>query len=164
MCKKSELMKTKIWGSVRKRLLPEAYRLKLYEKKRKRELEEEIRRAKASGNKDAIEWAKTDYNSELFQIYEQQEALFTKQLIAKANRFRVHVPAKPKWTYEDGFEENEDWDGIDDLYLTNKGSARIEEEIEKKKKWRRERWAFIVQCTSGLARSRLCTSPRVIAR
>lgn len=129
--------------------LSEAYRLKLDEKNTERKLRKELERAKASGSDDDFEWAKTEYNSEMFQFYEQREALFTRKLIKEAERLRVHIPAKPKWTYEDGFEENEDWDGMAEMYLTNKGSAKVEEEIEKKKKWRRERWAFVVQCVSA---------------
>lgn len=142
-------MKTKIRSFLRKRFLTEAYRLKLEQKRLEKELGKELRRAKTSGNKEEIAEAKFQYNSELFSNYEQREALFTKRLIEKAERLRVHIPAKPNWTHENGFEESEDWDGISEMYLTNRGIAKLEEEIEKKKKWRRERWAFVVQCVSA---------------
>jgi hypothetical protein len=82
-----------------------------------------LERAKASGSNDDFEWAKTEYNSEMFQFYEQREALFTRKLIKEAERLRVHIPAKPKWTYEDGFEENEDWDGMAEMGKSNRGKS-----------------------------------------
>jgi hypothetical protein len=143
-------MKNRIRNFLSKTCLTKRYRLKLKEKRLEKELGEALGRAKATGNQEDIAWANCEYNSELYMNYEEQQVLFTESLINKADEFRVHIPVKPKWTHENGFEQSEDWvTSGTELYLTTKGSSKVEEEIEKKKKWRRERWAFVVQCTSA---------------
>jgi hypothetical protein len=131
-----------------RRFFTEAYRLKLEEKRLEKEFQKQLRTAKAARNEEEIGFLKAEYNTDSFINWEQREALLTKSLIKEAEGLRVHIPAKPNWTV-DGYEESEDWDGIYERYLTDKGISKLEEEIEKKKKWKRERWAFVIQCTSA---------------
>jgi hypothetical protein len=140
-------MKAKICSFFSKTFLTQAYRLKLGQKRLEKELREAIKRAE--GNEEDIAYAKCLYDSELFNLYEEEEVLFTEALVKRAERLRVHIPAKPRWFHDTGFEENEDWQGMSEMYLTDKGINKLEEQIEKKKKWRRERWAFVVQCISA---------------
>ena len=62
-------------------------------------------------------------------------------------RLRVHIPAKPKWTHENGFKDSENWETGTELYLTDKGISKVEEEIEK---WKRERWRLWEHARPGL--------------
>jgi len=144
-------MKKRILSFLRMPFLTKDYWLRLEQKKIEKRYRETLRSTK--GNRGEIDHAKTEHHSDWWSNYEQQEALFTEKLIKKAERLRVHVPAKPSWNYETGFEENEDWDGINERYLTNTGIAKVRDEIRKEQKWQREgraNWAVFASAIGGV--------------
>ena len=135
--------------------IPAALRLAWVEKLIDREFTKEIQELRKRGDRNAVASKEHDHQFELQLIYEGRESLYTERLVKRAQRLRVHVPSKPKYTKDFEFEESEDWIlGIQgDWYLTVKGWAKVREEIRKEEKWRREgraNWAVVLSALGGV--------------
>lgn len=134
---------------LRQTFLTKAYRLRQDQKKVEREFNEALKKARTTGKREDVYEVKNRYQFDLQYYSDQQEVLFTEKLLKNANRLRIHIPPKPNFTEEEGFEENEDWEmGTNEFYLTNKGINKVEEEIQKKERWKRERRLFWFQCVT----------------
>jgi hypothetical protein len=80
------------------------------------------------------------YLSEYGKLTQNDEWLYTRQLIKKARRLRLPVPPVPTKVDSSLHEPIGDWqEGSEGLrWLTPAGIAKVREEIRKEEKWRRE--------------------------
>lgn len=117
-----------------------------------REFKKEIQELRKNGDHNAVASKEHDHQFELELIYEDQETLYTDQLVRKARRLRVGVPPMPKYINHFEYEESEDWTyGPQHSWrLTVKGIAKVRDEIRKEEKWRQERRAHWIQFGASL--------------
>jgi hypothetical protein len=101
-----------------------------------RRFQEEIEELRRKGDRNAIVSKQEELRLELDLLHEVQECYFTERLLKEARRYRVDVPARPRFTEDAGFEESEDWTHGPryDLFLTAKGRHKVTELLRKEKK------------------------------
>lgn len=78
-----------------------------------------------------------DCQFEIEMIEEEEEELFTNQLVNKATRLRVPVPSY----YNDESKHSDDWvkgSNTGSLYLSRLGILKLREDIRKEERWRLE--------------------------
>ena len=121
-----------------------------------REFRKEIEEAKKTSDRDEVSNLENSRAFEMGMIDEEEESLYTEQLLKRAARLRVPVPSRPKLVSMFEYEESEDWQqyGPQGLpCLTVKGITKVREEIRKEEKWRREaraNWAVLLSALGGV--------------
>ena len=97
------------WGFLKKRIIPEKYVLRWSERQTQREYEKELQKAKATGKRDDVEEVEHYFDYTMMLHNQEQEVLYTEQLLKRGRRFRIHIPSMPD--YSEG--RNEDWEMAD---------------------------------------------------
>jgi hypothetical protein len=112
--------------------------------------EAEIRRAKTLGDDDLLEQVENHFSSAFQYHFEQGEIERSRYLERNAYRVGAYFPPRPKYSNEE-WEKSDYWEKGDyGWYLTAKGRDTIRDNIEKVKKWKRERIQFIIQCLKAI--------------
>lgn len=97
----------------------------------------EITKAREDKDNRKLEELSRDCQFEIEIIEEEEEELFTNQLVNKATRLRVPVPSY----YNDESKRSDDWvkgSQTGALYLSPLGISKLREGIRKEERWRLE--------------------------
>jgi len=112
----------------------------------------EIKALRKSGNRERVESVEGDHRFELQLIEEEQDQLYTRQLLAQARRLRVPTPR----LYEEGRKPSSSWEEghhFGKWQLTETGTAQLRDEIRKELRWRFERrvhWVAWLSAITGV--------------
>jgi hypothetical protein len=125
-------------------------RLSLERKLVKKSYSKEIKKAREDKDNRKLEELRRDCQFEEETITDEEDELFTNQLVNKARRLRVPVPT---YLDEDGNISNSDyWEiraGIP-YYLTPLGISKLQEDIRKEERWKREGYVVWVSTIIGI--------------
>src|SRR5258705_13686204 len=101
--------------------LARAYRLELTKELIDREFKKEIQELRdRKADKDEINSKENDRSFELQLIAEEQDFLFSEDLLKRARQLHVPHPDYPDWNNDEGYKVNPDWTvGLEGIRLSN---------------------------------------------